>query len=146
MDIYFTKLSDEEHSLKIIRADNSTEESKLNSRSFLRHDFAHLASELALGLDDGYWGSVANGCDLSGKSMKGKGIKTAETIAVRVQGLMREEAKAEQYESLLPNVKPDLIDTKLAAEIYEQARQIQGHWRATSYGESMMIKWPELSS
>ncbi|PCJ40910.1 MAG: hypothetical protein COA71_09930 [SAR86 cluster bacterium] len=143
MQIIFTKLSDEEHRVKAIRADTSFEESTLNSRSFLRHDFAHLAAELVLGLQNGYWGSVAKGSDLSGKSMKGEGIVTAEAIAVRVQGLMREEAGSDQYEKLLTTAKPDLINSQRVSKIYEKARQIQGHWRATPYAETMLIEWAE---
>ncbi len=136
MQIYFTKISDEEHQVKIIRTDSTTEQIKLNSRSFLRHDFAHLAAELTLDLQQGYWGSVAKGSDLLGKSIQGDDIANAEALAVRLQGLMREEAEADKYVAVLKTAKPDLINSELAFKIHERARQIQGHWRSTPYGKA----------
>ena len=51
MKIVFKKISNEEHVVKVFRRDNSTEEAILNSRSFLRHDFAHHLFKRADGHD-----------------------------------------------------------------------------------------------
>lgn len=143
MDIVFTKISDEEHSVEVYRRDNSSEENVLNSRSFLRHDFAHLAIELEVPLKSGYWGSVAAGESLSGLNMKGNEIGLAESLAGPVQTLMREEANITQYADIIKKIRPELASDDLAARIHERARKIQGLWRATPYGEKMLIEWPE---
>lgn len=143
MNIVFTKISNEEHSVQDCRADNSVEETKLNSRNFLRHDLAHLAIETEVPLRSGYWGLVAGGSSLSGSEMKGKELGVAESLAGRVQTLMRVEASVEQYENALKEAQPYLASEDLAQRIYERTRQFQGHWKATGYGDSMHIEWPE---
>ena len=51
MEVRFIKRSDARHDIAVIRDDGSTERAELDSRSFLNHDFAHLAVEAELGLN-----------------------------------------------------------------------------------------------
>lgn len=146
MEILFTKLSNEEHSLRIRRADGSTEESILNSRSFLRHDLAHFAVETEVPLEKGFWGSVAEGASLAGTDIKGPDIATAEALSGPVQTLMRVEAETEKYMYVLQRVRPQSATNELAARIREKGRQLQGHWKATPYGESMTLEWKAKSA
>ncbi len=141
MKIRFIKHSDEEHSVQIVRHDGSKDEVRLNSRSFLRHDLAHLAAEQCVGLDDGFWGQVAKGAPLNGEGMGGATIQLAETLAGPVQTLMRIDAPPARYIATLSHLLPDRDCGDLGIAVHEKARQLQGHWRATHYGESMEIEW-----
>lgn len=141
MKIRFTKISDEEHSVQVIRSDNSCDEARLNSRSFLRHDLAHLVAEECVGLEDGFWGQVAKGAPLNGEGMGGPTIQLAETLAGRVQTLMRMEASQASYTESFSHLLPDRECSDLGAAAYEKARQLQGYWRATPYGDTMEVEW-----
>ena len=143
MDIYLTKIAEDLHEIRVVRRDGSSESHPLDSRSFLRHDFAHLAVELEVPIRLGYWGSVAAGASLSGTDLAGGDMALAESLAGPVQTLMRKEAGAEQYLSMLVRNLPDLASAELAARIRERARQLTGHWRATPYGREMQIRWPD---
>jgi hypothetical protein len=59
--ILSTKTSSEQHGVSVVRKDSSTDQVMLNSRSFLRYDFSHLAVESELPLANGYWGLVGSG-------------------------------------------------------------------------------------
>ena len=142
MEIIFTKLSDQEHALRIRRSDNSQESTRLASRSFLRHDFAHLAIELELPLRKGFWGSVAAGDNLDGKAIQGEDIMLAETMAARIQSLLRDDEPLESYQRVLKRIQPDWAPADFAARVYERARQLKGQWRSTPYGGEMHIQWP----
>lgn len=84
--------------MQVRRADGSEESGVLNSRSFLRHDLAHLAVETQMPLARGYWGSVADGAKLNGLEIRGPDIMLAEKLSGPVQTLMRIEAiEAEQH-------------------------------------------------
>ena len=144
MKIVFKKISDEEHVVKVFRQTNSTEEAILNSRNFLRHDFAHLAIEMEIPLSAAYWGSVAAGAALDGKALAGKEIVIAESLAGPVQILIRDNAGIEAYQDILDRMQPQLASRDLAERIHERARQLLGHWRATAYGSEMTVDWPEL--
>ena len=135
-----TKISNDCHSIRVTRANSSSDSIELNSRSFLRHDFAHFAVEVETPLLNGYWGSVASGSPLGG-NMNGSEIWLAESLAGPVQTLMRQEAGYERYLELLKVRVPDLASIDLAQRIHERARQLQGHWRATPFGDSMTIHW-----
>ena len=143
MKIVFKKNSDDEHVVKVFRRDNSTEEVILNSRSFLRHDFAHLAIEMEIPLNAGYWGSVSAGAALDGKSLAGDEIAIAESLAGPIQALIRTDAGIDAYKDILHTMQPQLASRDLAERIHERARQLLGNWRATAYGSEMHIDWPE---
>ncbi len=143
MEIIFTKISDDEHRVNIIRHDHSEEEIILNSRSFLHHDFAHLAIELELPLASAYWGSVAAGATLDGKTLTGKEIIIAESLAGPFQTLIRNNDGIDAYQAILDNIQPSLSSRELAESIHERVRQLLGKWRATAYGKTMCIEWTE---
>lgn len=141
MKIRFTKLSDEQHRVQVVRDDGSSDEATLNSRSFLRHDFAHLAAEECVGLEEGFWGLVAKGAPLDGEGMGGPCIQLAETLAGPIQTLMRIDAPVVRYIATLTHLLPDRDCGELGAALHEKARQLQGHRRATAYGDTMEVEW-----
>ncbi|GAB5499458.1 MAG: hypothetical protein PsegKO_17690 [Pseudohongiellaceae bacterium] len=57
----FSKFSDQQHAVTVHRAHASVEPAVLNSRSFLRHDLAHLAVAMEISLLAGYRDTVAIG-------------------------------------------------------------------------------------
>lgn len=68
-------------------------------------------------------------------------LSLAERLAGPVQTLIRLEAKPVKYLEALQQLQPQIADIELAERIYECARQLTGHWRATPFGESMQIVW-----
>ena len=140
MEIRITKISDEAHAVQVNRRDASSEQIELNSRSFLRHDFAHFAVEHEIPLRAGYWGSVANGAALGGE-IESPEIWLAESLAGPVQTLIRKDSPVARYLEVLERVVPDRATSDLAERIYNCGRRLTGHWRATPYGEFMIIHW-----
>jgi hypothetical protein len=143
MDIAITKLSDAEHRVSITRRDGSTESATMVTREFLRHDFAHFIVETEVPVALGYWGCVAAGASLTGEGTGGRDIAFAETLAGPVQTLMRLEATSDQYLDMLERIQPQIATQDLAQRIFECARQLAGHWRATPFGETMHFEWQE---
>ena len=143
MDIAFTRISDQQHAVDIRRADGTSERVEFDTRSFLRHDLAHFAVESEVPIRCGFWGSVAAGASLDGDDIDGAEAALAESLAARVQTLMRLEAGTGGYLSVLGNVSPDLASMELAARIHEHVRRLRGHWKATPFGGVMRLVWPE---
>ncbi len=143
MQISFTKLNEDAHRVEVLRADGSSDTITLNSRSFLRHDFAHLAVEAELPIALGYWGQVAAGATLGGDALAGKDIALAEKLAGPVQTLLRTEAEPDAYLALLQRVAPDVASEALARRIHAHARRLAGHWKGTPFGSAMRIRWGE---
>ena len=141
MQITFTRLNDDSHRVEVLRADGSTDAITLNSRSFLRHDFAHLAVEAELPIALRYWGQVAAGAALGGDAFSGQDIALAEKLAGPVQTLMRTEAQPAAYLALLQRVVPALARETLAQRIHEHAPRLTGQWTGTPFGSTMRIRW-----
>lgn len=140
MDIEITKTSDEMHAVRVRRKDATVDRIELNSRSFLRHDFAHFAVEAEVPLLLGYWGCVADGAPLGG-DIDSPEIWLAESLAGPVQTLIRKEAAVDEYLEVLRRCVPDRATDDLAQRIAERVRQLLGQWRATPYGKSMKLRW-----
>lgn len=142
MEVRLTKLSDERHRMSVVREDGTSEQRELDSRSFLRHDLAHYAVESALGLERGYWGSVAAGAPLDGLGLEGGDITLAESLAGQVQTLMRTEATVDAFVDAVRRVAPQRDAEVDGARIHELVRQLRGRWRATPYGTDLVLTWP----
>jgi hypothetical protein len=67
----FQKLTDDQHSLQVVRDDGSREEIECETRSFLEHDLLHFAVEREAGLHSGFWGHVARGMTLARMNDRG---------------------------------------------------------------------------
>jgi hypothetical protein len=143
MKIVLTKLSEASHRVEVLRLDGSTDAAVLDSRSFLRHDFAHFAVEAELPIRQGYWGQVAGGMPLGGAGFAGQDLALAERLSGPVQTLMRLEAGPEHYLVLLQALLGDQAGEELAQRIHDRARRLAGHWRATPFGDAMHITWDE---
>lgn len=145
VEVTFIKLSDQRHAVHVERADGTSESVELDSRSFLRHDLAHFAVEIELGLHGGVWGSVSRGGSLAGTGLDGDDMGLAETISGPMQTLMRTNADAATIHDALTRVAPDVASEDLALRLHARARALAGHWSATPYGGRMELAWPEAS-
>ena len=144
MHIEFTKISDDAHEVAVERRDGSRETCRLNSRSFLFHDLAHLALEEALSLRDGFWGGIARGASLNGAKADAQDTPLAELLAGPMQILIKNDAPAADYSALLLRVMEDEADSdRLGQAIHARARHLKGLWKATHYGASMRVEWPD---
>lgn len=141
MEILITKISKNEHKVAVVRQGGTKESTILDSRSFLRHDFAHFAVETEVPIASGYWGLVAAGASLSGEGFSGKGIALAEMLAGPTQTLMRIGAQPDGYLKLLQRTLPQMATFELAERIYLRAQSLSGHWKAIPFGDSMHIRW-----
>lgn len=145
--VVVVKVSDQRHVVRVERGDGSIESVELDSRSFVRHDLAHFATEIELGLRGGVWGSVARGGSLSGSGLDGPDMSLAETVGGPMQTMMRTGAGVDEIEAVLTRVAPQVASHDLAERLWRRLRALAGHWAATPYGGEMVLEWPpELTS
>jgi hypothetical protein len=143
MKVAFVKLSDQRHVVRVERSDGTTESVELDSRSFLRHDLAHLAVELELELSEGVWGSVARGGSLSGSGLDGADMALAETISGPMQTMVRTAADADEIHEVLGRVAPEVASPELAVRLHARLRSLIGQWASTPWGSDMALEWPD---
>ena len=161
MRILLTKLSNERHALEVVRDGGARERVELVTREFLFHDLLHHAVESAMGTQQGFWGALASGKtmadlnDRSGASMKEFMGATAyiEQAVGMMTGAIKSGAGAEEvvstlggYHEALGQEMPACCTEKFVTDVRERMRRMQGHWKATPYGKTMEIAWPDATS
>ena len=142
MRIVFRRVSNTRHSVEVVRSDGSRDLVELDSKDFLRHDLAHLALEIEAPLAHGVWGSVARGGRLDGFGLNGRDVRLAERVAGRLQTIVRTEGSSRDVLAALRAADPELATDERASRIHARARALTGHWKATRFGEEMVVEWP----
>ena len=140
MEVKFTKLTDARHAVAVVRDDGSTEREKLDSRSFLNDDFAHLAIEAELRLERGFWGSVAAGAGIAGLGLEGDQIGLEERLA-GPESLLRVDAGPAEIQAALEALAPTL-SSGTGAGTPRASSATARPIAATPYQGEMLISWP----
>ena len=154
MRILLTKISDQRHTLELVRADGSRETVDLVTREALFHDLLHFAVESSLPTQGGFWGTLA-----SGKTMPDLNDRTGESVKANADTLYRVEgivgvtssvvelpveqafAKLLWFSESQGQALPEWCTESFVASVCEKMRRLQGQWKATPYGESMELVW-----
>ena len=108
MRIVFRKISDERHTLEIVRDDGRREEVECETRSLLVHDLLHLAVESEAKVTGGFWGNLAKGRtladmnDRTGKAMAAEAPEMAviERLVGSLSGAVKGRTAAEMVAAL----------------------------------------------
>jgi hypothetical protein len=158
VQIQLTKISDRQHALEIVRTDGSRERVELVTREALFHDFLHYAVELLLPTQRGFWGTLAGGKsfgdlnDRTGESVKENAgsLYQVEGIVGLMSGVMdlpadRALARLRWFSESQRQAPPEWCTEQFVSAVSERMRQLKGQWKATPYGHSLEIDWPETA-
>lgn len=161
MKIRLTKISNDKHSLEVVRSDGSRESVELVTREALFHDLLHHAVEAAMGTQGGFWGALAAGKtmadlnDRTGAAMKGRAhaLGLVEQAVGMMTGFVNNgvpevEAVAvlRGYHKSMGLEPPAWCNESFVIDVRERMRKLQGHWKATHFGKSMEFEWDETQA
>jgi len=155
MRIVFRKISDERHTLAIVREDGQREEVDCETRSLLVHDLLHLAVESEAKVTSGFWGNLAKGRtladmnDRTGKAMAAEApeMGVIERLVGSLSGAVKGRTAAEmvaalhRHASALGSTNPTWLTEEMVTLVQERMRKLMGHWKATPFGGSMELEW-----
>ena len=156
MRILLTRISNRNHRLELVRHDGSRDSAELVTREALFHDLLHFAVESSLPTDRGFWGTLAGGrtiADLNDRT--GESVRENAEMLYQVEGIVgvmtgvaemsAEEALArlEWFSQSQNQSPPEWCNQRFVASVVENMRRLQGRWRATAFGETMEILWPD---
>ncbi|MCA8963352.1 MAG: hypothetical protein KDC48_00620 [Planctomycetes bacterium] len=138
--------------MQLRRADGSCESFELETRSCLLHDLVHFAVESEAGLRASFYGRLARGA--SYESLAAVDIAAAdsgelaqvEQVVGPLQSGWRRGAdpsavfdRMRSYFAELGQTGPAWLDEGLVQRVWSRLRQLEGHWRATPFGEVMQL-------
>ncbi len=155
MRIIFAKLSDDRHTLEIVREGGARERVECETRSYLTHDLLHYAVEREAGLQGGFWGLLAQGKSLAdmndrtGAAMNGQApdLAAIEQVVGALSGTVKGRSAADlvagmrRFAESLETAMPEWLTEELVRGVEERMRQLLGRWRATPFGAVMELGW-----
>ena len=168
MQIRITKGRSDDH-IAIRRDDGSEVVTRFPKKGPIPHDAVHLAVERTLGLDDGFWGKVAQGhhpeaiADMAKAAGHASASRGVTPDAGFVQALQAERA-VEAFEAdhwsggtgdpegirfmthsgcEQSHVPPLAMDDAAVEAIRADIAGFAGRWAALGEGETIEVDWPE---
>jgi hypothetical protein len=156
MRIILGKISDDRHSLTIVRDDGRREQVECETRSYLMHDLLHFAVESEGRLREGFWGTLAAGRSLAEMNERENGgpmAATPELMAIEqtvgaLSGLTKGRSAAElvagmrRFAESLGGELPAWLTESFVEAVQERMRSLTGRWRATPFRGEMDLEWP----
>jgi hypothetical protein len=156
MLIRLTRLTNERHSLELVRDDGTREARELETRSALLHDLVHYAVETEAGLNASFYGQLAGGRTYEALMTEPSGDAEAmqtEAVVGRLQGIAKNdtwsgidpesfaESIAAGFRSL-GHEPPAWLTGDLIVRVRERLRRVQGQWRATPFHRALVLELP----
>ncbi|MDX2225419.1 MAG: hypothetical protein SFV21_21880 [Rhodospirillaceae bacterium] len=160
----FTRVSNERHRFAYARADGSGESLDLETRSFLVHDFLHIAVECEARMTAGFLGQLAAGAhyaDLSGPAaaqlMAAPPAKdqAERWLAEHIVGPLTPVALGRatpqaflaglaDWSAAVGRPIPPWLDAGFVDRVLARYRSLAGRWRATPFGAVMDVQIEHL--
>jgi hypothetical protein len=160
----FTRLSNNRHRMAVTRADGSHENVELESRSFLAHDFLHIAVESEARMSRGFLGQLAAGAryaDLAGPAATQMmaspptADQSERWLAEHIVGPLTPVALGRtapqaflaglaEWSVMFGCPVPPWLDAGFVDRVLARYRILAGRWRATPFGAVMDVRIEHL--
>lgn len=153
LTVRFTRLEPDRHRFEFVRPDGTGEALELETHSFLRHDLVHFALESEARLRGSFYGLLAKvggyrELTLAGEALGGEAEMT-ETVVGPLQTVLKGELDAAAFVERVAAYRADMdlrpipwLTADLITVVAERVRQLEGHWKATPFGETMELRFP----
>lgn len=147
MLVELQRLSNDRHRLTLRWPDGRVERAELETRSFLLHDLVHYAVEAQIPLQDGFYGTLAAGASLALLAAEvgpeaAQGLQLAERLTGPMQSCWRGRYAVDDYAIIVEEALPHLDGLDFTARVMERLRRLEGRWKATPFGQTMVLSWP----
>jgi hypothetical protein len=155
LEVSFTRISPTHHRFAYRRPDGSGEALEMETSSLLRHDLLHLAVETEASLRGSFYGilakiggyeelRVAGGMALGGEIAITERVVGALTGALAQEGLDDAAfvAQVREFLEVYDEGAPCWLTPVFMVAVRERMRQLEGRWKATSFGETMTVAFP----
>jgi hypothetical protein len=156
LTLRFTRTSPTHHRFEYRRPDGTGEAIEMETRSLLFHDLLHYAVESEAGLKGSFFGilgriggyeelTVAGGAALGGEIAITERVVGALTGALQREGLDDDAfvAEATAFLEIYDERAPRWFTPDFVAAVRERMRQLLGRWKATPFGEPMVLVFPD---
>jgi hypothetical protein len=153
MLIRLTKLTNDRHRIEFVRKDGTRDAAELETRNFLLHDLIHFAVESEANLKSSFYGAIAAGRTYARMSedapLEGEILMT-ERIVGAMTGCAKGQATTADFVAGMKNLldahgepMPPWLTQDFAERVLERLRRVQGRWKATPFGQTMELTFPD---
>lgn len=145
--VRLTRLNPTHHRFEAIRADGTRDEREFETRSILLHDFVHFAVESEAKLRGGFYGTIADGLGYDA-ARPGSEAAQVEYVVGPLQGALKGEIDPDAFVARLREVQasmghcvPEWLTADMIRGALERLRHLQGQWKATTFGQTMELRF-----
>lgn len=152
LTLRFTKISGTHHTLEYVREDGSGETVKLESKSFLLHDFIHFAVETEARLRHSFYGLLEEGISYEllseGRAMQGDNgeLRHTEQVVGPMTSVVKGEGTARGLIDGLRNIYdandeplPKWVTEEFVGRVQKRMKEILGKWHDTPYKKTLEL-------
>lgn len=155
LTLRFTKISATHHRFDYIREDGSGESIELESKSFLLHDFIHLALESEARLAHSFYGTLALGRPYlemkpqpPAENQVTQESAMTERLAGGLTGVVRDDLSPKDFLRAMQNAfdayhepMPLWLTEQKVFDIQKRFQDIWGRWKSTPYGDTLELRF-----
>ncbi len=145
MQIEFEKLNAFNHKLKIIRTTKVSEETILDTKTYLLHDVCHYFVEKELRTSNGFWGMLSQGFqieELLGKTNHlTEELRNIECIVGGIQSVYSKHMNEKDFWDYIQAIDYNVEDKKFPEKVVPRIYEFMSQWDYLPIGESIRLQW-----
>jgi len=145
MNIEFKKINVSNHELKIVRSDKTSEQTVLDTKTYLLHDICHYYVEKELKTFDGFWGMLAQGYQI--EQLFGKTnpltekLRIIEWIVGGTQSVYSNHMDESEFWNYIKSVDVNFINNEFLAKVIPQINEFMSRWKYLSIGKTSILNF-----
>lgn len=154
--LILTKKSHTAHIFTFVRNDGTQTVTELETRSMLRHDFAHYVVESIAELRQSFFGMLESGIDIGQFLDKAAPLvieahaegRVTESVVVQIQSETKKDVDAEvlcariiEALTTMGQTIPTYLTAENIALMQQRFRLLYSEWQSMKTGESMTLVW-----
>ncbi|HOY12523.1 MAG TPA: hypothetical protein PLY70_05255 [Saprospiraceae bacterium] len=145
MKIELKKIDQSNHEVVIVRTDQSTEKSILDTKTYLLHDICHFYVEQELKTMDGFWGMLAQGYrmeQLSGKTNQlTEKLRVIESIVGGTQSVFSNHMNETDFWNYLKSTEFGLTDSRFLVKVVTRIAKFMDEWKYLPIGKTIILNF-----
>ena len=145
MKIELKKIDFSNHEVIIIRSDNTTEKTILDTKTYLLHDICHFYVEQELKTSDGFWGMLAQGYRLEqlfGKTNQlTEKLRIIESIVGGTQSVFSNHMNETDFWNYLKSTEFSKTDSGFLVKVIPRITEFMDEWKYLPIGKTIILNF-----
>lgn len=145
MKIVFSKINPSHHEVVVYKNNLEFDMATLHTQTYFLHDITHFCVELELGIQNGFWGMIAQGYkmnDLASKENElGAELRGVEKIVGPVQALYNGHMSKQMFEEHMSHINFKMTEPGFPENVVGRIHDIMNEWKYMESGKVLVLNF-----